>query len=154
MNLVALHLDVITLLRLAEVSKFLYCIARNDNAWYRHKHRVLTEFPSLKPVFSETFVKRKRRRQEIWQVFAKCLLFFRTAEPFTTVVDLMNPKVALGILKVAWPDCSGFYMRNNGGYKVYYNEGKCSCFVGNNGKCFCRDFVLELGYYKRFILSQ
>lgn len=153
MNLVVLHLDVISLLRLAEVSKFLHNIARNDNAWYRHKNRVLTEFPSLKSVFSETFVKRKRRRQEIWQVFAKCLLFFRAAEPFTTVVDLMNPKVALGILTVAWPDCSGFCMCDNGGYKVYHNKGKCSCFMDGNGKCFCRDFVQDLQHYKRFILS-
>lgn len=154
MNLVVLHLDVISLLRLAEVSKFLHNIARNDNAWYRHKNRMLTEFPSLKPVFGETFVKRKRRRQDIWQVFAKCLLFFRTTEPFTTVVDLMNPKVALGILKVAWPDCSGFYMRNTSGYMVYSNGGNCSCFVGNNGTCFCRDFVQDLEHYKRFILSE
>jgi len=153
MNLVVLHLDVISLLRLAEVSKFLHNIARNDNAWYRHKNRMLIEFPSLKPVFGETFVRRKRRRQEIWQVFAKCLLFFRTTEPFTTVVDLMNPKVALGILTVAWPDCSGFCMCDNCAfYKVYYNNGKCSCYINVKGNCLCRNFVEDLQHYKRFIL--
>ncbi len=154
MNLVVLHLDVISLLRLAEVSKFLHNIARNDNAWYRHKNRMLIEFPSLNPVFGETFVRRKRRRQEIWQVFAKCLLFFRTAEPFTTVVDLMNPKVALGILKVAWPNCSGFCMCNSSCYKVYVNDGKRFCYTGIDGKCLCRNFLEDLQHYKRFILSQ
>ena len=91
--------DVVTLLRLAQVSHQMYAWARSNSAWYQHRDRMLAHFPCLASVFDWRFArlakldraasaeyrlntKRRRRRRGnawvtpggIWRVFARRLL--------------------------------------------------------------------------------
>jgi len=83
----------IDLLQLACVNKQFYTLARANNSWLAHEKRIVTQFPSLLPLFEKyrntktdngNRVKLTKRRKTnvnwrtpkgIWYVFARHLLF-------------------------------------------------------------------------------